>query len=361
MTDELVDKVFNNAQELLCTDKKDIEKIKKKLSELNKNFNELKKRERYLNSPDDINLPFFAYGIFKPGQLAYSIIENHIETKIYKEIPYKLFERDGIPFLDIKEMSEKEKKNPDIPMAKGYLIDFKEEHRQQAYDDISGIEPRKYYRWLNNKNRSFNVLVGKNPTKSNPRLVEDGNYNAKQDVYFTRALALITDEMKKYKVSTEFEDFFKLQRNYILLWAAIERYNSLKYGEGNKTENNNKLAKEPFYKRAFEKYVTEKREIFRTDKLKTPIKLDPSEPEKSMNYYYAVRSNVVHRGKSVIETDEITLRKSLLELLNIFQDVLEETIPGINVGSRVDVNLVESNVDHVEYLICPKCGQKIIK
>ena len=58
-------------------------------------------------------------------------------------------------FLDIKEMSEKEKKNPDIPMAKGFLIDFKEEHRQQAYDDISGIEPRKYYRWLNNKNRSF--------------------------------------------------------------------------------------------------------------------------------------------------------------------------------------------------------------
>ena len=55
--------------------------------------------KRTLDLPDDIDLPFFAYGIFKPGQLAYSKIRNHVDENINNvEINYLMKTRDGVPF-----------------------------------------------------------------------------------------------------------------------------------------------------------------------------------------------------------------------------------------------------------------------
>lgn len=39
------------------------------------------KEKKTLNPPDNTELEFFAYGIFKPGQLAYSKIRNHVKEK----------------------------------------------------------------------------------------------------------------------------------------------------------------------------------------------------------------------------------------------------------------------------------------
>ena len=37
------------------------------------------KEKKTLKLPNNIDLAFFAYGIFKPGQLAHSKIKNHID------------------------------------------------------------------------------------------------------------------------------------------------------------------------------------------------------------------------------------------------------------------------------------------
>ena len=51
--------------------------------------------------------------------------------------------------------------------------------------------------------------------------------------------------------------------------------------------------------------------------------LDPNNPVKSIDYYYQVRSNAVHRGKAVAR-DFDTVKLSLKELLAIFRDILNE-------------------------------------
>jgi hypothetical protein len=51
--------------------------------------------------------------------------------------------------------------------------------------------------------------------------------------------------------------------------------------------------------------------------------LDPESPEKAVDYYYQVRSNITHRGKGV-GRDYNLLRDSLAELLPIFREVLRE-------------------------------------
>ena len=57
-------------------------------------------------------------------------------------------------------------------------------------------------------------------------------------------------------------------------------------------------------------------------------RLDLNEPEFCMNFYYTIRCNVVHRGKSSYN-DERLLKRSLQDLLNIFKDVLADTFKEI--------------------------------
>lgn len=57
------------------------------------------KEKKTLNLPNNTELAFFAYGIFKPGQLAYSKIKNHINEKNNIELNYQMKLRDGVPIL----------------------------------------------------------------------------------------------------------------------------------------------------------------------------------------------------------------------------------------------------------------------
>lgn len=52
-----------------------------------------------MNLPIKTSLPFFAYGIFKPGQLCFSRISALVERIIKCNVKGTLKERDGIPLL----------------------------------------------------------------------------------------------------------------------------------------------------------------------------------------------------------------------------------------------------------------------
>lgn len=309
-------------------------------SELKKLYDENKKlikEEKYLTFPPaGCSLPFFAYGIFKPNQLAYPRIKDYVLCEPIKcSVKHALYERDGIPFVSEKDKSHK---------TQGYVIYFKEDYSELAYDIIRKTESAKFYRWetIDSEYGDVNILFGRNPSRSTPSLVENESYDGRKDVFFTHAMNLISQEMKDYEYDDDFENFFKLQRNYLLLWTCIERYTSLKYGENTKTFNNHKLAQETIFKDSLKYYVkksNEKRKIFDSQTL-NDVKLDPENPIKSIDYYYTMRSNVVHRGKSVSDIDEKKLRKSLVELLNIFQCVLKETFKDITFAT-VDIEVGE--------------------
>ena len=117
--------------------KKDlIEKIVE-LSETKNDIND--KIEKRVFLPDNIELPFFAYGIFKPNQIAYHVIEDLVESWVEISIEsYDQFLRDGLSFIFSDEKS---------PELNGYKINFKSDKALEAYFKISDKEPKSLYKW----------------------------------------------------------------------------------------------------------------------------------------------------------------------------------------------------------------------
>ena len=315
-------------------DNKNFKEMGKELNELNLKNIKLIKEEKYLGFPPaGCSLPFFAYGVFKPGQLAHHRIKKYMsrEPKLCS-VEHTLYERDGIPFASENDTNSK---------TEGYVIYFKEDCQELAYDVIRKTESSKFYHWKTTQSKygEVNILFGKKPSRSTPSQIKEGIYDGNYDVFFSKAMNLISSEMKKYKHDSSFENFFKLQRNYLLLWTCIERYTSLKYGENSKRFNNHKLAEEKIFEDSLKYYVKEERKIFNSQTLEYE-KLNPKNPFKSIDYYYTMRSNVAHRGKSVSDIDEEKLRKSLVELINIFQRVLKDTFNDISFAT-VDIKVGE--------------------
>ena len=266
-----------------------------------------------LNLPKNTDLAFFDYGIFKPGEIAHSLIEKYIEGEAEPLIiNYKMFLRDGVPFIanEYKKYSK----------TYGYLMKFGD---TAAYDIICRTLSQTLYYWaeIDIEGISVNVLIGKKPSRSNPLTIQ--NFTGREDPLFSEALEVIYDDLNQFKPSHNIRDFFKIQRNYILLWAAIERYTLLRYGMNSKSKNNKRLAGEEIFKKSLSKRVSEKRVIYRTDTL-DKCTLSSQNPEDSIDYYYTIRCNIVHRGKTVYDDIDVVL-KSLSELLDIFQDVLDDT------------------------------------
>ena len=273
-----------------------------------------------LKPPSNLDLPFFAYGIFKPNQLAYSNIEKHVKRGVPFEINYKMLMRDGVPLIVPNENFK----------STGYLIHFKEDCKKEAYDIISKSQVDRLYKWEVipvGENRA-NVLMGVNPDLgSSPMYENQGNYDGRNDPFFTEALDVVENELNdENKHWSRVEDFFKLQMAYMLLWSAIDRYCTLRYVGESFGDYHRELADEIFFKDALKKHVTSKRTVYSSQDLWN-YTLNPKKPYYSLKYYYTIRCNVVHRGKA-IHGDEYMLRASLTELLNIFRDILDETFKG---------------------------------
>ena len=270
-----------------------------------------------LKPPSNLDLPFFAYGIFKPNQLSYSNIKNYVKREFPSEIKYKMLMRDGVPLIVPNDKYK----------STGYLIYFKEDCKSEAYEIISNSQVDRLYKWeviQVGQNRA-NVLMGVNPDLgSSPMYENQGNYDGRNDPFFTEALDVIEKELNdKNKHWADIGDFFKLQMAYMLLWSAIDRYCTLKYEGQSFGDYHRKLADERVFKNALKKHVTSKRTVYSSQDLWN-YTLNYKKPYYSLKYYYTIRCNVVHRGKA-IHDDEYMLRASLTELLNIFRDVLDGT------------------------------------
>ena len=111
-----------------------------------------------LRVPKDISLPFFAYDVFKQGQIAFSRIEDYIdeENSISDvEVNYPLNMVNGVPYL-FKNYNQ-------YYSTQGSLIYFKRENAYEAYDIISKSKSFKMYKWDTIKDKythmKMNVLV----------------------------------------------------------------------------------------------------------------------------------------------------------------------------------------------------------
>ncbi len=268
-----------------------------------------------MDRPADIGLPFFAYGLFKPGQLAFFQLRDFvINVTDPADIPGSLLLRDGLPIID-----------PDgHGSVRGALLTLLPERASEAYDRISAMEPDKHYLWREGQvnGKPANVLAGRSPSKGSVAC-EEAEWNGWDDPLFTAALDVVEETLESQTFEWSLEPLFRLQMAYLLLWSSIERYVSLRYHLGDKvTAKVVQLAREPAFGNGLRRRVTERREVYRADQPSLREVLDPKSPGKAVRYYYQVRSNITHRGKGVVRDFEL-LQNCLKELLPVFREVLK--------------------------------------
>jgi len=266
-----------------------------------------------LEPPADIDLPFFAYGVFKPGELAFFQLRDLVTRVAEADLPGGLRLRDGLPILVAGEPGS----------VGGALLEFAPDDRPKAYDRISAMEPRSQYRWVDERSidgRHANVLVGRHPAHSSDHL--EGEWSSWDDPWFTEALDVVEETMNMPREGSWYAPLFRLQMAYMLLWSSIEHYISLRYCLGSRAAVQiDHLSSEDAFGSALRLHVTRTDKVHRVDHPTQKANLVAASPADSLQYYYQLRSNITHRGKRTLSESD-RLSRALRELLTVFRDVL---------------------------------------
>jgi hypothetical protein len=276
-----------------------------------------------MDLPSNSLLPFFAYGVFRPGELGFLRIKPFVQTAIPATTAGGLLIRDGLPLLDQGTPGE----------IRGTLLGFLPESAGQAYYRIVGLEPDHQYKWSTAKvklrkgnAKEVNVLAGTD-LKNGTVEPDSPDWNGRDDPMFKEGLDVVAAVIpsKLHPGPPDFAMLFRLQMAYLLLWSILERYTSMRYHlAGDVMGKVQNLAQEPAFERAFRREVKEDRTIYRVDDpdKDKKVKLSPSgSAKKALEYYYQVRCNVTHRGKAA-SRDLQTMYLSTRELFAITSEVI---------------------------------------
>ncbi|HSH80018.1 MAG TPA: hypothetical protein VLA19_15950 [Herpetosiphonaceae bacterium] len=246
--------------------------------------------------PEDIKLPFFAYGLFKPGELAYRRIEALVaEPPIRSFVRGSLWIRDGLPLLDPRPGDE----------VSGFVLQFYSDKSYEAYQIIAEVEPDKQYRWNQISPNGFpglvNVLVGRRPEKGSIHH-EESEWFGRYDPVFVNALPLVREVEQAYgrqpfrsapPDAFEWERLFRLQMAYLLLWSSIERYCSLCFGANlDPMAKVSRLGEGSIFGTYLRQVVSRTHRVYDSRDPSDHTTLDPQKPIPSAKYYYMVRSNL---------------------------------------------------------------------
>lgn len=297
-----------------------------------------------IEPPEDISLPFFAYGFFKPHQLAHPQIESFVKgTPKKAKVKASLKQINNIPVL-VKYDSYNS-------YVEGYLINFKNSMKEEAYKKVGYSRNNGIYKWevLNVEGQRANVLVSSKPELFEGEGVWYNNYDFnphkyienldaslacydwRKDPLFKKPIEYISLGIKHQKAASSSNEnymkFFETQMLYMLLWVSIDRFLSFRYGE---TKKNNVLflSEEKSFREALKKYIKEdesvfygRKNVYSTRDLRD-YELNPDKPACSAMFYYTIRNNVVHNGKALLMEQDMLL-EALNQLLYIFKDVVE--------------------------------------
>jgi hypothetical protein len=282
--------------------------------------------------PEDTSLPFFAYGLFKPGEPLHPHVEPFLEEPPTPgRVRGALLVRDGLPLL----------KDDSIGAVDGFVIRFRPGEEDDGYAAVGSREPRKQYRWntvelTDPPGLRANVLVGRSPDKGSVDY-EGNEWRSGDDAVLRNGLALIrriADEHASRRfdsappASFDWDRLFRLQMAYLFLWTVIERYAALAYGpELDPGEKVKALGEDPLFSAILSTTTDRSHQLFDSRDPKKGVRLESGNPRTSAGYYFQVRNNLTHRGKGAWKDGEI-VRLSLLELLTIVERMVEQT-PGL--------------------------------
>ena len=275
--------------------------------------------------PEDPSLPLFSYGIFKPGELGYiSLHPNVLEHKRCRA-PGRLTVRDGLPLFDSGGHEK----------VSGCLLVFRPDKSEETYLQIAKFEPGHFYYWktLVVDGAKCNVLFGRSPDGAGSTPIEsDANgvhtWTGASDPLFKDALDVVDETAKS---TSDFEwgnlkNLFRLEMAFLLLCSSVERFAALRFCIGeNPSKNMAALGKDQIYINRFkESNLEQEIVVHRAGNPKRKTLISKDHPEDSLEGFYQMRCNIVHRGKGNPH-DFNRLKSALFALSWIFRRVVEDS------------------------------------
>ncbi len=283
-----------------------------------------------LGLPFDPNGPLFVYGLLKPGELAYSFcIEKYVSEARPVTVRGSIRLRDGLPLLDVSGRS----------VVSGYLLRFYPTKSMEAWDTLQGFESDKHYRYgtvevhVDDECVPANVLVGHRIDRGTAGESAE-SWSIVSDPVFVEGLAEVlamTLETAPNGVASQpdgpnyWRMFFRLQATYLLLWSIVERYTVLRYGPRLEPWPRIKqLNDDPVFQAAVVEAGASPRAVYDSRSLeKVELRADGT---KAGEYFYQVRSNLSHRGKSAFRDGQLVL-EALVDLHDTMRRMLARQVP----------------------------------
>jgi len=278
----------------------------------------------------------FVYDAFQPSQPAHHQIESMTATSTDGTVNgFELWARDGLPLLV----------PADGGYVEGHLLTFT--NAKEAYRIICEYVTEKFYEWATaivltaDGDRHADVLVakGNRPDDGTERLQEHvHSWSAAQDPVFTHGLPTAWEIARPYldeqKYPTDdglMRAHFHLQAAHLLTWSAVERLSALMFGpdSGGPTSRVQRFGRlESWPDLVSEANIRSSgRQVFRSDE-RGEKKTIGSNGEGAWGYWYQVRSNLSHRGKSTIK-DLGIVRDAFNDVHNILRLLLLHYVPDI--------------------------------
>lgn len=131
----------------------------------------------------DLTLPFFAYGLLKPGELAFSQVEPFVTRRDRATARGALWLRDGIPLFDPDQDGR----------VDGWLLCFDPARLDDAWSVVCSFEPATQYKWEIAATRSDGEEIAANVLEGRPVRVGSAGESVQQwsawrDPVFTEGL-----------------------------------------------------------------------------------------------------------------------------------------------------------------------------
>jgi hypothetical protein len=287
-----------------------------------------------LDPPSDQNSPFFVYGLLKPGELAFPLLEPFVASRERAWIDGTLRLRDGIPLLDLDAGRK----------VAGWLLWFEPTKLGEAWEAVRSFEPATQYKWAEvhaqsgTKTVDSNALAGRQVRRGSATDTRQ-EWSASQDPAFTEGLAevqrLTGEAVPDGSVPAQpdtlelWSSFFRLQAAYLLLWSIVERYTALRFGPGLEPGDRvSKLGDDPSFVKAVADAGVKPGRVIDSRDPSTHSRI-ASDGTGAAKYFYRIRSNLSHRGKSAFQDAQL-VHKALTELLSAMQILLERQLPAAN-------------------------------
>lgn len=285
-------------------------------------------RPALLGEPPMRDGPFFAYGMLKSTELAHSQIRPYVDHRVPAVVSdYHLRTRDGLPLL-IEGGGE----------VQGELLRFSDP--DEAYGVIRRYEAAAHYRWVpvvareDGRQVHANALLARSPTRGSDSETLS-NWTASADPVLVDGLRVA--QTLAGDVSTEVDaapfegevvvEFFRLAAAYLLLMTVAERLSTLLFGASvSPTQRIRQLETlDGFSDWWVEVGGRSGDRVIDSRDPQNSVTIG-TDGKRAWTYWYAVRSNLAHRGKGAWR-DVNLLRKAFHECSFVLERSVNLAMP----------------------------------